>query len=104
MKNLILSALLMLTISFAFANNEAEKVSTVDVVETVKLTNSVELTNVNILDLSLNSTKLSTTAETLGTACCTVSSGDYEVTTCRPDGNVSRACRQARRLLRRAMQ
>lgn len=48
MKNLILSALLVLTVSFAFANNEIDKFSTVDVVEIVELsTNSVERANVN---------------------------------------------------------
>ena len=35
-------------------------------------------------------------------ACCTVSEGDMEVTTCRPDGNLRKACRGARRLLRQA--
>jgi len=98
MKKIIVGIVFIFTVSFAFASNEVEKVSTVDVVETV------ELTSVNIIDLSLNSTKLSTTAKTVETACCTVSSGDYEVTTCRTDGNVGRACRQARRFLRRAMQ
>lgn len=33
-------------------------------------------------------------------ASCTVSSGGYSVTTYRPDGNVRKACREARRILR----
>jgi hypothetical protein len=43
MKKLFLSVVLLLTVSFAFANNDAETVSTFDVVETVELTNSMEL-------------------------------------------------------------
>ncbi len=42
MKNLILSVVLLLTVSFAFAANDVETVSTFDDV-TVELTNSVEL-------------------------------------------------------------
>ncbi len=33
-------------------------------------------------------------------ASCTVSSGGHSVTTYRPDGNVRKACREARRILR----
>ncbi len=44
MKNLFLSALLVLTVSFAFATNDVETVSAFDDV-TVELTNSVELAN-----------------------------------------------------------
>jgi hypothetical protein len=42
MKNLFLSVVLLLTVSFAFANNDVEKVSTFDVEETVELTNFSE--------------------------------------------------------------
>ena len=44
MKNLFLSVVLLLTVSFAFAANDVETVSTFDDV-TVELTNSVELAN-----------------------------------------------------------
>ena len=53
MKNLFLSVVLLLTVSFAFANNEVEKVSTVDFVETVELINSVELANADFVDVFL---------------------------------------------------
>jgi len=43
MKNLFLSVVLLLTVSFAFATNDLETVSTFDVENTVELTNSVEL-------------------------------------------------------------
>jgi len=42
--NLILSMLLLLTVSFAFATNEVEKVSTYDVEETL------ELESTNLMD------------------------------------------------------
>ena len=32
-------------------------------------------------------------------ACCTVSNSDSEVTVCRADGNLRKACREARALL-----
>jgi hypothetical protein len=44
MKNLYLSALLVLTVSFAFANNKVENVSIFNVEEIVELsTNSIEI-------------------------------------------------------------
>jgi len=42
MKNLFLSVVLLLSISFAFAANNVEKVSAVDVENTIELTNSIE--------------------------------------------------------------
>ncbi|QMU64176.1 MAG: hypothetical protein GKR88_07680 [Flavobacteriaceae bacterium] len=49
MKKLFLSLVLLLTVSFAFATNDVEKVSTVDIttvdITTVELTNFVELEN-----------------------------------------------------------
>ncbi len=104
MKKLILSVVLLLTVSFAFAVNDVEKVSTVDIV-TVELTNSVDLTNVNIIDLSLNSTtKLNANAEIVGYSSCTVSGVDGVRYTAICDCSTRRACRIARRLMRRAQE
>jgi len=46
MKNIFLTLALLLTVSFAFATNGVENVSTVDIV-TAELTNSVELASAN---------------------------------------------------------
>jgi len=58
MKNLILSALLVLTVSFTFANNEVEKVSTFNIKDTVELTNSVELENADFTAENYSITKV----------------------------------------------
>lgn len=100
MKNLFLSLIFLFAMSsFAFAANEVGKVSTFDVEETLAITNPIESINVNSINLSLELTELSKNIETVGWACCSVSTSDSEVTVCRSDGNLGRACRQARRLL-----
>lgn len=58
MKNLFLSVVLLLTVSFAFANNEVEKVSTYDVENTVELTNSVELASADFTAENYSITKV----------------------------------------------
>jgi|GEM_PF-2933005 len=40
-------------------------------------------------------------AQCAGSACCTVSTENVSVTICREDGNQSRACRQAVRLMKK---
>ena len=47
MKNLFLSVVLLLTVSFAFANNDVEKVVTIDVEKVLDKTNSIEFSIVN---------------------------------------------------------
>jgi hypothetical protein len=58
MKNLFLSVVLLLTVSFAFAANDVEKVSTLNVEEIVELsTNSVEIADVDFtLDIEVEYT------------------------------------------------
>jgi len=70
MKNLILSALLVLTVSFAFAANDVKKVSTFDVEKTVELNNAVDFTAFNLTSENYSITK------TVGT--CYVTIGFYD--------------------------
>jgi len=58
MKNLFLSVVLLLTVSFAFAANDVEKVSTFNVEETLELTNSVELTTFDFTAENYSITKV----------------------------------------------
>lgn len=58
MKNLFLSVVLLLTVSFAFANNEVEKVSIFNIEETLELTNSVELTTFDFTAENYSITKV----------------------------------------------
>ncbi len=76
MKNLFLSVVLLLTVSFAFAANDVEKVLTFDVEETLEMTNSVELIN------SIKLAEVDFIVEDVIVRCCTASSEDVEVTVC----------------------
>ncbi len=53
MKNLFLSVVLLLTVSFAFAANDVENVSTADIT-TVEMISSVELANADFVDVFLS--------------------------------------------------
>ncbi len=85
MKNLVMTLVFMLTLTFAFASTELVKehdLSTSVTEMTAKMKEPVRNTDDEL-------------------ACCTVSSGDYSVTVCRTDGNINKACRQAIRVLKR---
>lgn len=99
MKKIILGIIFICTVSFAFATNDVEKISTLNLEETLVITNSIELEKVNFINFSLKLTELSTNVEIVEWVCCTVSTSDSEVTVCRSDGNVGKACRQARKFL-----
>jgi len=58
MKNLILSALLVLTVSFAFAANDVEKVSTFNVEKTLELVNSTEFADADFSMEIINSSEV----------------------------------------------
>ncbi len=58
MKNLFLSVVLLLTVSFTFAANDVETVSTFDVEKTVELTNSVELSGADFTAENYSITKV----------------------------------------------
>ena len=51
------------------------------------------------ITISKGTVDLNTNITTVDWVCCTVSNGSSEVTVCRADGNLRRACRRARRLL-----
>ena len=74
MKNLFLTVVLLLTVSFSFANNEVEKISTYDVEETFEVTNSVKLLAFDFTTENYSITKI------VGT--CYVTIGFYD-----SDGN-----------------
>jgi hypothetical protein len=69
MKNLFLSVVLLLTVSFAFANNDVEKVSTFNVEETIELVNSIEFADADF------SMEIKNSLETVGT--CYITLGFY---------------------------
>ena len=54
MKNLLLSVALLLTVSFAFASNDVEKVVAVEVEEVLDKTNSTELSIVTYIIIATN--------------------------------------------------
>lgn len=54
MKNLLLSVVLLLTVSFAFASNDVEKVVAVEVEEVLDKTNSTELSIVTYIIIATN--------------------------------------------------
>jgi hypothetical protein len=56
MKKIILGIVFICTVSFAFAANKMEKVSTFDIEETLEVINSLELVNIDFTSISLNST------------------------------------------------
>ena len=70
MKNLIFSVVLLLTVTFAFAANDVEKVSTFDVEETLDLPNHIELANADFAGIILNETPLSATSNTMAILTC----------------------------------
>ena len=85
MKNLVMTLVFMLTLTFAFASTELAKehdLSTTVTEMTVKMKEPAKKADDEFV-------------------CCTVSSGDYSVTVCRTDGNINKACRQAIRVLKR---
>ncbi len=87
MKNLFLSVVLLLTVTFAFAANDVEKITTVDVEQTVELTNSVELTKVEF------TVDVNYLLETVGLCCITIwdSNGNVVYQECLP-ANTPEAC------------
>ncbi len=67
MKNLFLSVVLLLTVSFAFANNDVEKISTLNVEKTIS---SIENSNsINDIEFSWN---LDSIDKLLGTCTITI--------------------------------
>lgn len=82
MKNVFMALALMLVGTFTFAS-------------TGEVTKLNESTTIEIVELKPANT--SEKAED-DWACCTVTRNGGSATVCRADGNVSRACRQARRL------
>jgi len=58
MKNLFLSVVLLLTVSFAFAANDVETVSTFDVEKTVELNNTVDFTAFDLTSENYSITKV----------------------------------------------
>ncbi|WP_157594936.1 hypothetical protein [Psychroflexus tropicus] len=84
MKNLFFALAFVLVGTFTFA-------------ETGKVTKLNQNTTIKIVELTI--TKLSEKTEG-DWACCTVTRNGGSATVCRRDGNVGRACREARRLTR----
>lgn len=58
MKNLFLSVVLLLTVSFAFAANDVETVSIFDVEKTVELNNTVDFTAFDLTSENYSITKV----------------------------------------------
>jgi hypothetical protein len=85
MKNLFLSVVLLLTVSFTFATNNVEKISIIEIEETLEVVNSIELNN------SLELVKINLLLEDVAVRCCTSSSEDIEVTVCSPKGACGKA-------------
>ena len=109
MKNILLTFILLLTVSFAFAGNETEKISVVDVEESLEINNKVKIANADFTNISLdlasesiNSFILVETPELNSMMLryfCAVEDGHY-----RGEGSgrsPGQACRRARRDLRR---
>ncbi len=73
MKNLFLSVVLLLTVSFVFATNDVEKVSAFDVEDTINLSEDI-----NSLDTTEFSWNLDSLDKLLGTCTITVTTYNEE--------------------------
>ena len=69
MKKLILTFVLLLTVSFAFATNGLEKTSIVEIEKTIEITHFIEITeSISLVEVALD-------LEVIATRCCTASDG-----------------------------